>query len=87
MTVNESEREWQAERDADVLMEYSAIKSDLKRLLNEHCALKSVAKVSVENPDITDHELGLIAHQMSFVVEDDFPDGAEKFLEIASNLM
>ena len=74
-------------KQQEILKEEREVYRELKRLLNEHCALKSVAKVIVENPDITDCELGLIAHQMALVVKDDFPDGTEKFLEIASNLM
>ena len=74
-------------KQQEILKEEREVYRKLKKLTDEHCALESVAKVIVENPDITDFELGLIAHEMSFVVEDDFPDGAKKFLEIASNLM
>ena len=74
-------------KQQEILKEEREVYRKLKKLLNEHCVLKVVAKVIVENPDISDSELSLIAHEMALVVKDDFPDGTEKFLEIASNLM
>ena len=74
-------------KQQEILKEEREVYLKLKRLTNEHSALKSVAKVIVENPDISDSELSLIAHQMALVIKDDFPDGTEKFLEIANNLM
>lgn len=74
-------------KQQEILKEEREVYRKVKKLINEYSALKSVAKVIVENPDISDFELSLIAHQMALVVNDDFPDGAEKFLEIASNLM
>ena len=53
MTVNESEREWQAERDADILMEYSAIKSDSKRYKRAINKLKENEKNLIKKLDVT----------------------------------